>query len=91
VSSQNESPQLSIKPEEDARLSILEVEIEREWNNYREAYVKSLRAQGVLQQRIRETALWCVQVLDEYQNRGLGADQGREAIRALILPDLDRS
>ena len=37
MSSQNESPQLSIKPEEDARLPILEAEIEREWNNYRGA------------------------------------------------------
>jgi hypothetical protein len=85
------NPQVSIPPAEDARIPVLEAQIEREWNQFRPKYVRDLKAKGTLQQQIRETALWCVQVLDEYQNRGLGADQGREAIRALINPDLDRS
>jgi hypothetical protein len=37
---------VTIKPEEDARLPILEAEIEREWNNYRGAYVKRLLAKA---------------------------------------------
>jgi hypothetical protein len=35
---------------------------------------------------VKETALDCVRVLDEYQNRGLNPDQGREVIREIILP-----
>lgn len=82
---------LSVRPAEDARLPILEAQIEREWNQFRPKYVRDLKARGKLQHQIRETALWCIQVLDRYEERGLGADQGREAIRALINPDLDQS
>jgi hypothetical protein len=85
------NPQVSIPPEEDARLPILEAEIEREWNQWRPKYVRDLKAKGTLQHQIRNTALWCIQVLNRYEERGLGADMGREAIRALILPEFDHS
>jgi hypothetical protein len=70
------TPQASIPPTEDARLPILEPEIEREWRNCRNGYVKSLLASGKLQEQVKETALWCISVLDEYQSRGLNPDQG---------------
>src|SRR5579862_670085 len=76
------NPQVSIPPEEDARLSCT-----RGGNREGVAPVASevrerSESKGATQIQIRETALWCVQVLDEYQNRGLNPDQGREAIRA---------
>lgn len=91
MNSQAEAPQVTIKPEDDARLPILKAQIEREWGQYRPQYVKSLVRAGTLQQQIRETALQCVQVLHEYQNKGMNPDQGREAIQALIHPQLNQS
>jgi len=91
MSDHDDNAHLSIAPDEDAGLPVLEAEIEREWRQWRRSCVKDLVARNRLKERVRETALWCVRVLDEYQNRGLGADQGREAIRALINPDLDQS
>ena len=58
VSGQNVNPQVSISPAEDARLPILEAEIEREWRRWRPKYVRDLKARGKLQHQIRETALW---------------------------------
>jgi hypothetical protein len=87
----NDNPQVSIKPEEDARLPILEARIEREWRQYRSGYVKSLQKSGQLQKQVRATALWCVQVLHDAENRGLNPDQGRELIQPLIHPQWDSS
>lgn len=83
-------PQVSIKPEEDARLPILEAEIEATWRAHRPRYVKLLEATGRMQEQVRETALQCVMVLHQYQNKGLNPDQGREAIQPLIMPQADR-
>jgi hypothetical protein len=88
---QNDNPHVSIKPEEDGRLPILEGQIEREWGNDRPAYLKSLKVSGQFQKQVHETALSCVKVLHQYEERGLGADQGREAIQSLIHPQWDRS
>ncbi len=87
----NEDPQVTIKPEEDARLPVLEAEIEREWRNHRKVYVKNLLSKGELQSQVQATALQCVRVQDEYQNRGLNPDQAREAMQCLIHPEWDRS
>ena len=87
----DQNERVSIPPEDDARLPILEAEIEREWNQWRPKYVRDLVKRGKLQEQIRETALWCIQVLNRYEERGLGADMGRETIRALIHPQFDRS
>lgn len=86
-----EQPKVDIKPEEDARLPILKAQIEREWTNSRPQYVKSLVRAGSLQSQIRETALQCVRVLHQYQNAGKNPDQGREAMQALIHPQLNQS
>ncbi len=80
------NPQVSIPPAEDARLPVLEAEIEREWRAHRKGMVRILQAEGLLQTVIKEKALDCVRVLQEAQNRGLSPDQGRELMRALILP-----
>jgi len=91
MSDQNDNPEVTIKPEEDARLPVLEAQIEREWREYRAGYAKSLQKTGRLQMQVRETALCCVRVLHQYEERGLGADQGREAMQAFIHPQWDRS
>ncbi|MDR3774548.1 MAG: hypothetical protein P4L26_14440 [Terracidiphilus sp.] len=89
--SRDERRRVPIKPEEDARIPILEAQIEREWRQYRRAYVKSLQKAGQLQKQVHETALWCVQVLRDAENRGLNPDQGRELMQPLIHPQWDRS
>ena len=90
MNSQAEAPQVTIKPEEDARLPSLKAEIEREWRKSRKGYVKNLEKENRLQEQIKETALQCVKLLHEYQNRGLNPDQGREAIQSLIHPQHSR-
>jgi hypothetical protein len=77
---------VSIPLEEDARLPILEVEIESTWRAHRKQYVKFLESCGTLKSQIRDTALSCVQVLQQCQNRGLNPDQGRDLIQELIYP-----
>lgn len=67
--SQDQNPKELIAPEEDARLPILEARIEREWWQYRSGYVKSLQKSGQLQKQDRATALWCVQVLHDAENK----------------------
>jgi hypothetical protein len=86
-----EPKQIDVKPEEDARLPILEAEIEREWRNHRKAYVKELLSQNRLKSQVHQTALQCVLVLHQYEARGLTPDQGREAMMPLIFPEHDRS
>ena len=53
--------------------------------------MKSLQKAGQLQKQVHETALWCVQVLRDAENRGLNPDQGRELMQPLIHPQWDRS
>lgn len=91
INSQAEVPRVSIEPLEDARLPILEAQIEREWREYRKAYVNELLRNDKLKSQVRETALWCLHVLRQYEERGLGADQAREAMRPLIHPQWDCS
>jgi hypothetical protein len=78
--------QVTIKPEEDARLPILEAQIETAWIKYRQTYYRMLKKDGTLKKQLRETALQCVLVLHQYQNAGMRPDQGREAIQELIVP-----
>ena len=78
--------QVSIPPEEDARLPVLEAQIETQWRRFRPKYVKQLESQSRLPEQIKETALSCISLLNDYQNRGLNPDQGREAIQDLIIP-----
>lgn len=87
----NQNPQVTFKPEEDARLPLLEAQIEREWRQHRSAYVGSLTEDGRLKSQVREVALDCVRVLHQYEERGLGADQAREAMQMFINPQFDRS
>jgi len=84
------SPRVEVKPEEDARLPILEAEIEREWRQHRKAFVRELINQNYLQKAIKNTALSCVRVLQEYEAAGHNPDQGREAMRELIFPRQDQ-
>jgi len=88
--SENEDAKVSVKPEEDARLPILEAEIEREWRQHRKAFVRELINQNYLQKAIKNTALSCVRVLQEYEAAGHNPDQGREAMRELIFPRQDQ-
>jgi hypothetical protein len=83
---------VTIEPEEDARLPILEARIERDRKAYRRGHVKALKAQGpgTLEREIKSTALLCVRVLHQYEERGLGADQAREVVQELIIPQPDR-
>jgi hypothetical protein len=74
------------RPEEDARLPILEAEIERRWQTDRPKYYDLLQKEGALKKQVRETALMCVSVLQQYQSKGLNPDQGREAIQELVAP-----
>jgi len=80
--------QVTITPEEDARLPILEARIDRDWKAYRSRYYKNLKADGSLEEEIKSTALICVRVLHQYQNLGLGlgADQAREVVQEIIIP-----
>jgi hypothetical protein len=80
---------VSIPPEEDARLAPLEGTIESQWEKFRPSYYRSLQQSGQLQATIHQTAIWCIEVLNQYQERGLGADQGREAIQPLIMPQAE--
>ena len=77
---------VSIKPEEDVRLPILEAEIDRKWRQYRPAYVKMLQKTNDLQSQVSATAMQCLLVLHQAEERGLGPDQGRELIQDLMLP-----
>ena len=79
-------PQTFVKPEEDARLGPLEARIEREWRQFRPKYFREIKASGRLQSEIRHTAIWCIETLNQFEAKGLNPDQGREAIRELILP-----
>ena len=85
------SPRVEVKPEEDARLPILEAEIEREWRNHRPGYVKNLLSANRLRKQVHQTALSCIRVANEYEERGHGADQAREAQQALIHPQRNQS
>lgn len=85
------NPDESIPPEEDARLPILEAEIEKEWRQWRPKYVQDLMAKGALQKQIRETALWCIETMNRGASRGMSPDQQREMVRPLIHPQFDRS
>jgi len=83
------SPQahkVSIAPEDDARLPILEAQIENQWMQYRQSYCRMLKKDGSLQREIKRTALNCVLALHQAEERGLNPDQGRELIRDLIIP-----
>ncbi len=77
---ENQSPaqQVTLPPEEDARLPILEAEIESFWMRSRPKYLKSLKANGTLKSTLRDVALDSVRILHRAQNRGLNPDQGRE-------------
>jgi hypothetical protein len=89
VSPDNQNLEVSIPPTQDARLPILEAEIETRWRQYRKAYVKDLVRRGRLKEQIKETALWCIRVLNQCQERGLNPDQGRELIQPLIDPGVE--
>ena len=47
------------------------------------------RDQKYLQKAIKNTALTCVRVLQEYEAAGHNPDQGREAMMSLIHPRSD--
>jgi hypothetical protein len=83
--SENEDAKVSVKPEEDARLLILEAEIERHWLQYRKAYVRELRKENRLEIAIKATALDCVKLLHQYQEKGHNPDQAREAMWAYLI------
>ena len=86
------SSQVEVKPEEDARLPILEAEVEREWRNHRPGYVKNLEKENRLQVQVHATALSCVKLLNQYQEKGLNPDQAREAMYTyLIHPQRNQS
>ena len=78
---------VDIPPAEDARLPIYEAKIETQWKRFRPEYARSLKAKGTFEKEVKETALQCVQLLQEYQKRGLGPDMGREAAEELIVPE----
>ena len=80
-------PKVDVKPEEDARLGPLEARIEREWRKFRPKYVRELVKEGKLKESIHDTAIWCIKTLHQCEESGLNPDQGREAIRELILPN----
>ena len=80
------SSQVQVKPDEDARLPILEAQIEREWRQSRPGYVKNLLKEKNLRYQVNQVALSCIRLANQYEERGLGADQAREAQQALIHP-----
>jgi hypothetical protein len=65
----NQHTQVTISPEEDARLPILEARIEREWKQWRRPYYKSLKREGGLREQVHQTAIWCIEILNQFQNR----------------------
>lgn len=73
-------------PEQDARLPILEAEIERRWQSDRPKYYDLLMKEGALQKQVKQTALMCVDVLQKSQQKGLHPDQAQELIQDLIVP-----
>jgi hypothetical protein len=83
-------PQVTIPPEEDARLAPLEGDIEYQWREFRPRYFQKLQENGQVESAIHQMALTCIRVLHQYQNKGLGADQGREAIQPLIVPEPEK-
>ena len=80
-----EDAKVSVRPEEDARLPILEAEIESHWLQHRKAFVRELRKENRLEQAIKATALDCVKVLQQYEESGHGADQAREVMWAYLI------
>jgi hypothetical protein len=91
MSSESQNPRVPIKPEEDARLPVLEAQIEREWRSGRPGYVKDLIKRGELTSQVHETALDCLKLIHQFEERGLGADQAREAMQSFINPQWDNS
>ena len=89
VNTQSKIPHASVPPVEDARLPILEAEIRSRWRQHLPAFVNLLAKQGRLNESIRETALSCITVLHQCEERGLNPDQGRELIQPLIDPELE--
>ena len=83
--SENEDLKVSVKPEEDARLPILEAEIESHWLQHRKAFVRELRKENRLEKAIKATALDCVKLLHQYQEKGHNPDQAREAMWAYLI------
>ena len=83
--SENEDLKVSVKPEEDARLPILEAEIESHWLQHRKAFMRELRKENRLEQAIKATALDCVKLLQQYEESGHGADQAREVMWAYLI------
>ena len=83
------SPQthkVSIAPQDDARLPILEAQIKNQWMRHRQSYYRMLNKDGSLEREIKRTALHCLLVLHQAEERSLNPDQGRELIRELIIP-----
>ncbi len=85
MTTQVHHPQVSISPEEDARLPIYEAMIETMWMNHAPKMYKELKKSGKLQQVIHERAVSCVTVLHQYQDAGMNPDQGRKAAEDLIM------
>jgi len=54
-------------------------------------YVKNLLSANRLREQVHQTALSCIRVANEYEERGHGADQAREAQQALIHPQRNQS
>ena len=86
MESEQHHPQVTIPPEEDARLAPLEAYIERQWEKFRPKYYRHLKQKGTLQEQVLQMGLMCILVMNQYQNAGQGPDQGREAIQPLIVP-----
>ena len=83
--SENEDAKVAVKPEEDARLPTLEAEIESHWLQHRKAFVRELRKENRLEKAIKATALDCVKLLHQYQEKGHNPDQAREAMWAYLI------
>ena len=77
---------IDVEPEEDARLEPLKARIEWEWHQIRPSYFRLLQREGRLQESIHRTAIWCIETLNQFQEKSLNPDQGRETIQELILP-----
>jgi hypothetical protein len=78
---------VTIAPEDDARLAPLRGYIESQWRKFRPAYYATLKQSGDVENQVHQMGLWCIKVLNQFQEAGLGADQGREAIQPLIVPE----
>jgi hypothetical protein len=81
----NEDENVSVQPADDARLPILEAEIESHWLQYRKAFVSELRKENRLEKTIKATALDCVKLLHHHQEKGHHPDQAREAMWAYLI------